>query len=110
MDRHAGDAGARLACDPIRQGVTSAGKNAGRHDKRPIVTSPCESCPIIRNLHFTAAEHWLLICGIDLTGRRPGWLSGKKAKRCAQLDYSFMAVLKFSRSLNCPKFTPARDR
>ena len=32
-----------------------------------------------------------------------------KDERCAQLDYSLMAVLRFSRSLNCPKCTPAQD-
>ena len=48
--------------------------------------------------------------GIVATGLRPGWLSGKRAKRCGQLDYSRMAVLKFSRSLICPKFTLAQDR
>jgi hypothetical protein len=48
--------------------------------------------------------------GIVGTGREPGLAIGQRAKRCAQLDYSLMAVLRFSRSLNCPKFTPAQDR
>ena len=44
------------------------------------------------------------------TGRRPGPAIGQRTKPCAQLDYPLMAVLKFSRSLKCPKFTPPRER
>src|SRR5215217_6368309 len=42
--------------------------------------------------------------------RRLGLAIGKKDERCARSDYSLTAVLKFSRSWNCPRFTPARDR
>ena len=42
--------------------------------------------------------------------RTGDWLSDKGRKGCAQLDYSLMAVLRCSSSLNCLKCTPAEDR
>jgi len=56
---------------------------AGRH----AITPPTGRPPLSR-----------FDIGINATGEKPGPAIGQRTKPCAQLDYSLMAVLKFSRS------------